>query len=114
MHTPGPVGEKPKDLASCYRSVLDLCRKHRIRTVSFCCISTGLFGYPADRAAEVAVSTVRKWLHDAEKEAPVEAAPEGDGYASTPPPPRPLPPMDLVVFNCFLDSDLQIYKKLLE
>merc|ERR1712232_1141875 len=103
MHTPGPVGEKPKDLASCYRSVLDLCRKHRIRTVSFCCISTGLFGYPADKAAEVAVSTVRKWLDDAEKEPAVaETAAGDDGYANatTPPPPRPLPPMDLVVFNC--------------
>lgn len=94
LHTPGPVGEQPETLARCYRNVLDCCKSRGIRSVAFCCISTGLFGYPADRAAEVAVTTVRSWLDRAESQ---------DG----------LPPMDVVVFNTFLESDLNIYRSLL-
>lgn len=125
VHTPGPVGEDPKALAACYRNVLELCRGQRIRTVAFCCISTGLFGYPSDRAAEVAVRTVRDWLNaaeapeaagaacgDAGDSAPLEAG--GGPGAAVPPPPKPPPPLDLVVFNTFLDKDFQIYKRLLE
>lgn len=94
LHTPGPVGEKPQKLAECYRNVLESCRRGGIRSVAFCCISTGLFGYPADRAAEVAITTVRSWLDRQEKL-------EGSS------------PMDLVVFNTFLASDLDIYRGLL-
>jgi len=94
LHTPGPIGEKPELLAQCYRSVLDHCRQYGIRSVAFCCISTGLFGYPADRAAEVAVKTVRKWLDE-------------DAARSV------HPSLDLVVFNTFLQSDYMIYRGLL-
>merc|ERR1719171_2576609 len=86
IHVPGPVGEKPDLLAKAYRSVLDGCKANGIRSVAFCCISTGLFGYPADRAAQVAVATVRKWLNEDAK----------DGSTS----------VDLVIFNTFLESDL--------
>jgi len=90
IHTPGPVGEHPAKLAQCYKSVLECCKTCGIRSVAFCCISTGLFGYPAGPAAEVAVGTVRAWL-------------DQGGAAD----------VDLVVFNTFLESDLRIYQKLL-
>lgn len=61
-HTVGPVGEHPDLLQSCYRSTLDLCVKHHIRTVSLCCVSTGIFGYPLENATHVALRTVREWL----------------------------------------------------
>eukprot|EP00411_Alexandrium_monilatum_P097935 CAMPEP_0175802960 /NCGR_PEP_ID=MMETSP0097-20121207/88302_1 /TAXON_ID=311494 /ORGANISM="Alexandrium monilatum, Strain CCMP3105" /LENGTH=223 /DNA_ID=CAMNT_0017114297 /DNA_START=66 /DNA_END=737 /DNA_ORIENTATION=+ len=95
IHTPGPVGEKPELLEKCYRSVLDCCRVRGIRTVSLCCISTGLFGYPADKAAELAVTTVKNWLDERAIE---------DGS---------IVPLDLVVFDVWLESDLRIYQKLL-
>merc|ERR1712232_1188017 len=44
IHVPGPVGEKPDVLSQAYEAVLNACRAARIRTVAFCCISTGLFG----------------------------------------------------------------------
>jgi O-acetyl-ADP-ribose deacetylase (regulator of RNase III) len=114
IHTTGPVGEKPEELAGCYRSVLDCCKAKRIRSVAFCCISTGLFGYPADRAADVAIKTVQGWLD--EQDAAVGVVPEtsaGGAGDAPPPPPVPLCPLDLVVFNVFLESDLDIYKELL-
>lgn len=95
IHTPGPVGEQPDKLAQCYKSVLDCCKTHGIRTVAFCCISTGLFGYPPKRAAEVAVRAVRSWLDNS-------VGQNGDSAR-----------MDLVVFNTFLDSDFRIYQSLL-
>jgi len=129
-HTPGPVGEVPEMLAACYRNVLEECRKHRVRSVAFCCISTGLFGYPNGRAAELAVRTVREWLDEAERAAhegppqdsagslaatarEVPTADAGDD-ASPPPPPTALPPFDMVIFNVFLDKDRQIYEQLLD
>ena len=47
---------------SCYRSCLSLCREHSLRTVAFSCISTGAYCYPAEEAADVALSSVRSWL----------------------------------------------------
>jgi len=115
IHTPGPVGEKPELLAQCYRSVLNECKANRIRSVAFCCISTGLFGYPADRAAEVAIATVRQWL---DRDAALLALDQMTTDCKTkdsdvPPPPVAVPSLDLVVFNVFLESDLHIYRNLL-
>ncbi len=98
LHTVGPIinrgSPSPEDrelLASCYRSCLDLAAEFAsIRSVAFCCISTGVFGYPKDEAAQVAINTVRGWL---EKNA---------GR------------MDAVVFNVFEDNDRMIYENRLE
>lgn len=63
IHTVGPVwhgGEQgePELLARCYRSSLDLARSASLRTLAFPAISTGVYGYPAARAAEVAVGAI--------------------------------------------------------
>jgi len=62
IHTVGPVwqgGDRNEDdlLASCYRASLELARKHSVASIAFPSISTGRFGFPADRAAAIAVST---------------------------------------------------------
>ena len=78
-----------KDLADCYRNTLDMCRENGLKSVAFCCISTGVFRFPNKRAAEIAVDTVGKWLA------------EHDGQ------------MERVIFNVFKDDDRDIYKELL-
>ena len=72
IHTVGPVwrggGEGEADLlASAYRSSLTLAAEHELGTVAFPAISTGVYGYPPEAAARVAVGTVRQWQaeHDA-------------------------------------------------
>ena len=75
-----------KDLADCYRNTLDLCLESGIRSVAFCCISTGVFRFPNRRAAGIAVRTVSDWL--AEHPASV----------------------DRVIFNVFKDEDKAYYE----
>ena len=95
IHIVGPIVEDrltaalERDLADCYRRTLDLCAENGLRSVAFCCISTGVFRFPADRAAEIAVKTVTDWLTD---------HPEA---------------MDRVIFNVFTDGDLRRYERLL-
>ena len=64
IHTVGPIyghhANAAELLASCYSSSLDLAREHRIRTIAFPSISTGVYGYPLADAAEVAISTIYK------------------------------------------------------
>lgn len=67
IHTVGPVwyGGKRGEaelLASCYRNSLELARENGIRTVAFPSISTGVYGYPVEQAAEVAVAAVKAYL----------------------------------------------------
>lgn len=69
IHTVGPVwhgGERgePELLASCYRSALALAEAHRLQSIAFPAISTGVYGYPPPSAARIAVATVRG--HDAD------------------------------------------------
>ena len=92
IHTPGPVGEKPKLLKACYENVLNLCKENGLRSIAFCCISTGLFGYPNENAAKVAIHTVKKWLNQKDNNQCI----------------------DYVLFNVFLDKDLHIYQTLLK
>ena len=95
IHVVGPIVQGSlspaleADLASCYRNVLDLCREHELRTVAFCCISTGVFRFPNDRATEIAVETVTRWLEQHEGS------------------------IDRVIFNVFKEEDLGLYEKLL-
>lgn len=94
IHTVGPVwrgGEHGEAalLASCYRRSLQLAQAHRLHSIAFPCISTGIFGFPAEPAARIAVDAVR-----------TELAREG------------MP--DIVVFCCFSAGDLAIYQRVLE
>lgn len=95
IHTVGPIVEgwlrdrHKNDLRKCYQSVLECCRTHGIRSVAFCCISTGVFHFPNDIAAQIAVETVAEFL-------------DVNGEA-----------LDRVIFNVFKDSDKEIYEKIL-
>lgn len=68
IHTVGPIahGEpsasQAAELRSCYLSSLDLLLEHRLRSAAFPCISTGVFGYPSEAAAEVVLAALREWL----------------------------------------------------
>ena len=94
LHTVGPIirGRLTTDdcklLASCYRSCLELAAENNLESVAFCCISTGEFHFPNDKAAEIAVTEVRTFL---QKETSVKK----------------------VIFNVFTDLDKEIYERLL-
>ena len=96
IHIVGPIVEGrltkalEQDLADCYRNTLDLCAENGLRSVAFCCISTGVFSFPNRRAAEIAVETVSKWLD------------EHTGQ------------VDRVIFNVFKDEDKTYYEELLQ
>ena len=69
LHTPGPIWRggdhgEAEVLASCYRSCLELAAAHGIRTVDFCSISTGVYGYPLPQAATVALRAIMDFLAD--------------------------------------------------
>ncbi len=69
IHTVGPVwhgGGKNEDefLASCYRNSLALAAKHSIRTIAFPCISTGVYRFPSDRAARIALTEIKNFLNE--------------------------------------------------
>ena len=68
FHTVGPVwngGGRGEDdlLASCYNRCLDLAREHGAQSIAFPAISTGVYRFPLERAAEIAVRTVRAHIH---------------------------------------------------
>ena len=92
VHIVGPIvqyeltADLEKDLADCYRNTLDLCAENGIRTLAFCCISTGVFHFPNKRAAEIAVETATAWLE------------EHPGQ------------MERVIFNVFKDEDKEYYE----
>ena len=70
IHTPGPVWHggsrgEPEQLASCYRSCLTLAREHGCKTVDFPSISTGVYHFPLEQAAEIAISTIAEFLETA-------------------------------------------------
>ncbi|MGV3540498.1 MAG: O-acetyl-ADP-ribose deacetylase [Rufibacter sp.] len=94
IHTVGPVwngGHKgePELLANCYRNSLNLAQAHGLKTMAFPNISTGVYGYPKDKAAQVAVQTVQEFLQENE-----------------------LP--DQVIFVVFDEENLRLYEQLLQ
>ena len=68
IHTVGPIysgtAEDAAQLADCYRNSLDLAKEHDVHSIAFPAISTGVYGYPLEDAAEIAVKTVVQWLED--------------------------------------------------
>lgn len=94
LHTVGPIidGRVTKQdrelLASCYRSCLELAAAHGLKSIAFCCISTGEFHFPNELAAEIAIRTVK----DYQQQNPNRME---------------------VIFNVFKDCDYEIYKRLL-
>lgn len=94
LHTVGPIvsgrvtSEDERLLAACYRSCLELSAQHGVQSVAFCCISTGVFRFPNERAAEIAAETVRRYKSETESKVKV-------------------------IFNVFKDTDREIYERLL-
>lgn len=93
IHTVGPIVRYRltdglrRDLGNCYWNVLQCCVENGIRTIAFCCISTGEFRFPNEEAAQIAVRTVLRFLEIHGQE------------------------FDRVIFNVFKDLDKEIYER---
>ncbi|XP_060140428.1 ADP-ribose glycohydrolase MACROD2 isoform X4 [Globicephala melas] len=93
IHTVGPIarghinGSHKEDLANCYKSSLKLVKENNIRSVAFPCISTGIYGFPNEPAAVIALSTIKEWLTKNQHQ------------------------VDRIIFCVFLEVDFKIYKK---
>ncbi len=94
LHTVGPiithsVSDKDKELLqSCYKACLDLATQNNLKSIAFCCISTGVFRFPQVLAAEIAINTVKEYLKNHNNSIKV-------------------------IFNVFKDDDRDIYTRLL-
>lgn len=94
LHTVGPIlhgrltGKDKALLAACYRSCLELAEQNGLKSIAFCCISTGEFHFPNDKAAEIAIDTVKEYK--AQMHSEIE-----------------------VIFNVFKELDYNIYRALL-
>ncbi len=94
LHTVGPIisgqvsAQDCRQLASCYRSCLELAAEHDLESVAFCCISTGEFRFPNELAAQIAISTVKEFMT------------QQTGIKK-------------VIFNVYKEKDRDIYKRLL-
>jgi len=94
IHTVGPVwrggtsGEESQ-LASCYRKSLELAEKHSLQSIAFPAISTGIYGYPSDEAARIAVRTVADFLSN--RSSPIQ-----------------------VTFCCYSKANIDLYNTTLE
>jgi len=98
IHTVGPIIDDgnvttkyENQLASCYHSCLKLADENILRSIAFCCISTGEYRFPNQLAAEIAVSTVMEYFESC-----------------------PATVIETVVFNVYKDIDFSIYSKLLK
>lgn len=78
-------------LASCYTSCLKAAAEKKLKSIAFCCISTGLFAFPGELASKIAISTVKQWF-------------EENRHSG----------IEYVVFNVFTKQDLGFYQKRLE
>lgn len=96
IHTVGPIvygglnDALCRDLQNCYENVLKCCLEHEIKSVAFCCISTGEFHFPNDKAAEIAVGTVSAFL---------------EKYGGC---------LERIIFNVYKDRDLELYENVLQ
>lgn len=94
LHTVGPIvsGQLTENhcrqLADCYRSCLELAAENKLKSIAFCCISTGEFHFPQKRAAEIAVKTVMDFLNTDDS-------------------------IEKVIFNVFKQEDYDIYRQIL-
>ena len=100
IHAVGPVywkAKKKRDglqtelLASCYRKSLELAVENDCKSIAFSCLSTGVYGYPSDEAAQVAIKEVRDWLEEKSPKEPKI--------------------MDRVIFCCFENKDMKAYEE---
>ncbi|XP_027696107.1 ADP-ribose glycohydrolase MACROD2 isoform X2 [Vombatus ursinus] len=93
IHTVGPIARghindsHKEDLANCYKSSLKLAKENNIRSIAFPCISTGIYGFPNEPAAIIALTTIKEWLNRNHHE------------------------MDRIIFCVFLEVDFKIFKK---
>ncbi|XP_077342047.1 ADP-ribose glycohydrolase MACROD2 isoform X1 [Lithobates pipiens] len=93
IHTVGPIARgqlndsHKKDLERCYKSSLALAKEYKIRSIAFPCISTGIYGFPNEPAACIALNTAKEWLTKNQDE------------------------IDRIIFCVFLEIDDKIYKK---
>ena len=94
LHTVGPIiqevvtKEDEELLASCYKECLKLAGDNGAKSIAFCCLSTGVFRFPQQKAAEIATTTVKEFLDKDDR-------------------------IKKVIFNVFKDEDLAIYSNLL-
>lgn len=94
LHTVGPIvsgrltQRDQRLLASCYRSCLELAEQNNVNSIAFCCISTGEFHFPHEKAAEIAIQTVKEYREHTHSKMEV-------------------------IFNVFKETDLNIYRQLL-
>ncbi|WP_169392134.1 MULTISPECIES: O-acetyl-ADP-ribose deacetylase [Psychrobacter] len=99
IHTVGPVWHggnqnEPELLASCYRRSLELAAQNNLQSIAFSAISTGVYGFPKDKAARIAVDTVQKFLKNSiEQEQDIS--------------------VNKVIFCCFSSSDAALYQAIL-
>ena len=102
IHIVGPIvpyeltQELENDLAKCYTNTLNMCLANGLKSVAFCCISTGVFHFPNKRAAEIAVETVTSWLSE-------HCNNKHDGHEG----------VERVIFNVFKDEDKKYYEELI-
>jgi O-acetyl-ADP-ribose deacetylase (regulator of RNase III) len=89
IHTVGPITLSPDRLESCYRRSLEYVLEKNIKSVAFPCIATGIYGYPNEEAAHVALTVVREWLEEHRDK------------------------VERIIFCVFLETDLKIYTDLL-
>ena len=96
IHIAGPIVresltlELKQALENCYKNILNMCVENNLRSVAFCCISTGVFRFPNKKAAEIAVTTVTNWLKENENK------------------------IDKIIFNVFKNEDKLCYETLLK
>lgn len=94
LHTVGPIvqahltPEHCTQLGACYRACLELAAARGLKSLAFCCISTGVFRFPNERAAQIAIETVQNFLAEDQR-------------------------LEKVIFNVYKSIDLAIYRKLL-